>query len=237
MIKKKSTFLQKIALTPNQWTTLALYCSRLGFATFMIITPFLIKHIYTLPFEATQGIHVRMLFLHVPCAFCSMTFYSAIAAHCFIYLIWRLKVALYFAKSLLLPCLFLSAATLVTGSLWGAPTWGTWWIWDARLTSSLVLFLILLVLCILLHLPTAHHNKINRLYCIIALLGWIDLPLVHYSVEWFQTLHQGASLSLFKPSSIDSIYFTPLIIAIINLALWTMSCASYQFVLYQKSTR
>jgi heme exporter protein C len=227
------TLLQQIALPPKKIIELANKTACYGLMMFFLITPGLLWHIYQLPFEMTQGIHVRMLFLHVPCALCSMFFYTIMTINACLYLIWHLKLGLNLTKSFLIPTLFLSLATLVTGALWGAPTWGTPWIWDARLTSSLILFLFLFLEILILKLPT-QRNKLNKIFCIVVILGWIDLPLIHFSVEWFQTLHQGASLSLLKPITIDRVYLIPLITAILNTSLWTLSISSYHLTKLSK---
>ena len=131
--------------------------------------------------------------------------------------------------SLLYPCTLLTACTLLTGSLWGYPTWGTYWIWDARLTSSFIMLLTLIALITIHQLPTPNRSKINRLFTIIAIIGWINIPFVHFSVEWFQTLHQGPSLSLLRPTTVEKPYLIMVIMAIFQMILWSMSSSLFLF--------
>ena len=152
------------------------------------------------PADYQQGNGFRIMYVHVPAAVFSMSVYVAMAVAGGIGLIWRLKVAAMVARS----CAPIGAAftflALVTGSLWGKPMWGAWWVWDARLTSELIL-LFLYLGYMALQEAIEERDTADRASAVLALVGLINIPIIHYSVEWWYTLHQGATiLKLGKPS-------------------------------------
>lgn len=162
------------------------------------------------PADYLQGDGFRILYVHVPCAFLSLFIYFVMSAAAFTSLVWRLKLApLVFRHSASLGAMFTFLA-LLTGSLWGKPMWGTWWIWDARLTSELIL-LFLYSGILLFQSAVAQKKSGEKALAILILVGSIDLPIIHYSVYWWNTLHQGATLKLFKPSTIDPAMLYPLL--------------------------
>jgi len=152
------------------------------------------------PADYQQGNGFRIMYVHVPAAVFSMSVYVAMAVAGGIGLIWRLKVAAMVARS----CAPIGAAftflALVTGSLWGKPMWGAWWVWDARLTSELIL-LFLYLGYMALQEAIEERDTADRASAVLALVGLINIPIIHYSVEWWYTLHQGATiLKLGKPA-------------------------------------
>lgn len=152
------------------------------------------------PADYQQGNSFRIIYVHVPAAAFSMGVYVAMAIAGAIGLIWRIKVAAMVARS----CAPIGAAftflALVTGSLWGKPMWGAWWVWDARLTSELIL-LFLYLGYIGLQEAIDDWDTAARAGAVLALVGLVNIPIIHYSVEWWYTLHQGATLfKLGKPS-------------------------------------
>ncbi len=152
------------------------------------------------PADYQQGNSFRIIYVHVPAAAFSMGVYVAMAIAGAIGLIWRIKVAAMVARS----CAPIGAAfaflALVTGSLWGKPMWGAWWVWDARLTSELIL-LFLYLGYIGLQEAIDDWDTAARAGAVLALVGVVNIPIIHYSVEWWYTLHQGATLfKLGKPS-------------------------------------
>ncbi|MGH8152717.1 MAG: heme ABC transporter permease CcmC [Rhodanobacteraceae bacterium] len=142
------------------------------------------------PPDRYQGDVYRIIFIHVPSAYMSLFIYACMAAAGLVALVWRIKLAEVFA----MECAPVGAAftliTLATGSIWGEPTWGTWWTWGARLTSELVLFFIYLGV-IGLYNAFEDRRRGARAASLLALVGVVDLPVVHYSVIWWNTLHQG----------------------------------------------
>lgn len=180
-----------------------------------------IAGLFFAPTDYQQGEAFRIMYVHVPCAMLSLFLYAGIAACSFIYLVWRVKVADLLAYSIAPTGAFFTFAALVTGSLWGKPMWGTWWIWDARLTSELIL-LFLYLGYIGLYQAIPSRKMASKLGAILALVGVVDLPIIHYSVNWWNTLHQGATLLQFERPTIDTSMLYPLLAMIIGLFLYAM---------------
>ncbi len=172
----------------------------LAMVTFLLFTTGLVWGLAFAPADYQQGNGFRIMYVHVPAAVFSMSVYVAMAVAGGIGLIWRLKVAAMVARS----CAPIGAAftflALATGSLWGKPMWGAWWVWDARLTSELIL-LFLYLGYMALQEAIEERDTADRAGAVLALVGLINIPIIHYSVEWWYTLHQGATiLKLGKPS-------------------------------------
>lgn len=163
------------------------------------------------PADYQQGESVRIMYVHVPAAWMSWMIYAAMAAMAFIALVWRIRMMEILAMCSAPVGAVFTAIALATGSLWGRPTWGTYWVWDARLTSELVL-LFLYFGVIGLYNAIDEPRKAARAASLLTLVGVINLPIIHYSVEWWNTLHQGSSISLTGGSSIDSRMLWPLLI-------------------------
>ncbi len=165
------------------------------------------------PADYQQGDSYRIMFIHVPAAWLSMFTYMVMAGGAFVFLVWRMKLADMLAKC----CAPLGASftllTLVTGSLWGKPMWGTWWAWDARLTSELVLLFLYLGL-IALRLVDGAAQRAGRATALLALVGVVNIPIIHFSVEWWNTLHQPASLTRMDGPAIHPAMLTPLLLMI-----------------------
>jgi heme exporter protein C len=172
------------------------------------------------PADYLQGESVRIMYIHVPSAWMSMFIYFFVAANGFIALVWRIKLSEILAMCAAPIGAMFTAATLITGSLWGRPTWGTYWVWDARLTSELVL-LFLYFGVIGLYQANEDPRKGARAASLLALVGIVNLPIIHYSVKWWNTLHQGESISLLGgKSSIDSSMLIPLVLMAIATKLY-----------------
>ena len=171
------------------------------------------------PPDYQQGDAFRIIYIHVPSAFLSMALYAWMGFLAVLLLVWRIKMA----GILLSMCAPLGACmaflALVTGSIWGKPMWGTWWIWDARLTSELIL---LFLYGAIIATRNAYKNKEqgDKVIAILTLVGLIDLPIIHYSVYWWNTLHQGATLSVLAKPKIDTSMLYPLLITLIGFALY-----------------
>jgi heme exporter protein C len=171
------------------------------------------------PADYLQGDGFRIIYVHAPCAFLSLFIYAVMAAAAVAGLVWRLKLAFLVIKHSIPIGASFTLLALITGSLWGKPMWGTWWLWDARLTSELIL-LFLYVGIFLLQSALAEKQARDRAIAILTLVGFVDIPIIHYSVYWWNTLHQGATLKLFAPSSIAPIMLYPLLAMIIAFLLY-----------------
>jgi heme exporter protein C len=179
------------------------------------------------PADYQQGDGFRIIYVHAPCAFLSLFIYAVMAAAAFCAIVWRLKMASMVIKHSAPIGASFTFLALLTGSLWGKPMWGTWWIWDARLTSELIL-LFMYIGIMLFQSATAQKRSGERSVAILVLVGFIDIPIIHYSVYWWNTLHQGATLKLFAPSAIDASMLYPL------LAMITAFMIYYGMVLFMR---
>jgi heme exporter protein C len=158
-----------------------------------------------------QGETVRIMYVHVPAAWLSMMCYSVMAASALGTLVWRHPLADVSAKAAAPLGAGFTLLALVTGSLWGKPMWGTWWVWDARLTSVFVLFLMYLGLMALTR-ALDDPSKSARVSAILILIGFVNIPIIKFSVEWWNTLHQPASVMRMGGSAIDGEFLRPLLI-------------------------
>ncbi len=164
----------------------------------------------SVPPDARQGDAVRIMFVHVPAAWTAMMAYGLIALCAVVTLVWRHPLADAAAKAAAPLGAVFTALGLVTGSIWGKPMWGAWWVWDARLTSFLLLFLIYLGLIALRH-SLDGEARAARASAILALIGAADLPVVEFSVKWWSTLHQGSSLIRAGGPAMAPVYLWPLL--------------------------
>ncbi|PTS87636.1 heme ABC transporter permease [Sphingomonas sp. HMWF008] len=160
------------------------------------------------PADYLQGETVRILYIHVPTAWLGMSGWSGIAVSSLVFLIWRHPLAMIAARAIALPGAVFAALCLATGSIWGRPTWGTWWQWDGRLTSMLLLFFVYLGFMALVRADDDRGGD-GRIPAIYGIAGSILLPIIRYSVVWWNTLHQGQSIGITK-SSIDPSILWPL---------------------------
>ena len=156
------------------------------------------------PPDYLQGETVRILYIHVPAAWLGMGGWSGIALSSIAYLVWRHPLAQVAARSIAGPGAVFAAICLVTGSIWGRPTWGTWWQWDGRLTSMLILFFVYLGY-IALARADADRGGDGRVPALFGIAGTVLLPIIRYSVVWWNTLHQGPSIGLTRSSIAGSI--------------------------------
>lgn len=160
------------------------------------------------PADYLQGETVRILYVHVPAAWLGMGGWSGLALASIAHLVWRHPLAAIAARAIALPGATFAAVCLVTGSIWGRPTWGTWWQWDGRLTSMLLLFFVYLGWMALAR-ADAERGGDGRVPAIFGVAGTVLLPIIRYSVVWWNTLHQGPSIGLTR-SSIDPALLWPL---------------------------
>lgn len=189
-------------------------------AIFLVLTAIaMYQAFFVVPADYQQGQSFRIMYLHVPAAWMSMLAYMFMAAMGFIALVWRIRTVEILAMCTAPVGAAFTAVTLIAGSLWGRPTWGTYWVWDARLTSELVLLFLYLGV-IGLYNAIDEPRKAARAACLLALVGAVNLPIIHYSVKWWNTLHQGSSISLLGGSSIDSSMLTPLLVMAIAVKFY-----------------
>jgi len=163
----------------------------------------------TAPDDYQQGDSVRIMFIHVPAAWMAMATYACLGGASFFYLVFRHALADAAARAVAPLGAAFTLLALVTGSLWGRPMWGAWWVWDARLTSVLVLFL-LFVGYIALRASIDDEAKGGRAGAILALVGLVNLPVVKFSVDWWNTLHQGESIFRAGGPTLAAVYLLPL---------------------------
>ena len=173
---------------------------------------------FVAPPDYQQGETARIMFIHVPSAWLGMFGYMLIAASALGTLIWRHPLADVSAKTAAPIGATFTFIALVTGSLWGKPMWGTYWVWDARLTSVLVLFLLYLGLIALWN-TIEEPGRAGRAAAILALVGAVNVPIIHYSVEWWNTLHQPASVFRVGGPTIDPSLLAPLLVMAVAFTL------------------
>ncbi|MBA2652185.1 MAG: cytochrome c biogenesis protein CcsA [Tatlockia sp.] len=193
----------------------------LGFAALIFIVTGLVWGLVFAPPDYQQGDAFRIIYVHVPSAFLSMSIYFWMGFLAILLLVWRIKLAglmLGIAAQIGASMAFLA---LATGSIWGKPMWGTWWVWDARLTSELILLLLYLAI---LATKSAFQNKEqgDKIIAVLTLVGLIDLPIIHYSVYWWNSLHQGATLTVFAKPKIAAPMLYPLVLSLIGFALYCL---------------
>ncbi|MBX3699684.1 MAG: heme ABC transporter permease [Dokdonella sp.] len=171
------------------------------------------------PRDYQQGDAYRIIFVHVPTAWMSLFAYAFMAANAFIALVWHIKLSEILAIASAPIGAAFTLIALVTGALWGKPMWGTWWTWDARLTSELVLLFLYLGV-IGLNAAIEDRRQAARAAGFLALVGIVNLPIVHFSVNWWNTLHQGSTVRLMGPSKIDAAMVWPLLLMALATHIW-----------------
>ena len=174
------------------------------------------------PSDHQQGESYRIIFIHVPAAWMSMVIYLAVAFWAAIGLIFNARLASMFALALAPTGALMTFIALWTGSLWGKPTWGTYWVWDARLTSELILLFLYLGF-LSLHASIEDTRKADRSAAVLAIVGVVNIPIIYFSVKWWNTLHQGASVSLTKAPTMATQMLTGMLI--MTIAFWAYSFA------------
>ena len=170
------------------------------------------------PQDAVQGNSYRIIFLHVPASILAQLIYFFMSICALMHIVWRVKLAAYLIKSAAPVGVMITFIALFSGSIWGIPTWGTWWQWDARITSTLILFIMYLGV-ITLHSSFSNVEKADRLMSILVVVGVVNIPIIKKSVDWWSTLHQPASISISDGASIDPSMLYPLTISIFGMTL------------------
>ncbi|KTD30835.1 heme exporter protein CcmC [Legionella moravica] len=173
------------------------------------------------PPDYQQGDAFRIIYVHVPSAFLSMALYAWMGFLAVLLLVWRIKIAGLLISLVAQLGLCMAFLALVTGSIWGKPMWGAWWVWDARLTSELIL-LLLYAAILATHHAVKNKEDGDKIIAILTLVGLIDLPIIHYSVYWWNTLHQGATLSVFAKPKIEVSMLYPLLLTLIGFFFYCL---------------
>lgn len=214
----------------KRWITQSQSISLWVFAIFACAG--LTEALYLSPADYLHGDLVRILYIHVPAAWLAVGLYGAMGLCSFTSLVLKSTFYSICAQSLALPGCILTAVCMITGSLWGKPAWGVWWVWDARLTSVVVLFFLYigyLNFC---------DGGLNRAASILNAIGLVNLPIIKWSVDWWFTLHQPASFSLTAKPTIATEMLIPLLLMTVAFTAWSLTVFSLQFTkLLQKFQR
>jgi heme exporter protein C len=169
------------------------------------------------PPERLQGDNVKIIFVHVPAAWLGMAGWSGIAIASIVQLVWRHPLAGVSARAIAFPGALFAALCLITGSIWGKLAWGTWWVWDGRLTSMLVLFFLYLGFIALAN-ASSEKGNVSRVAAVFGVIGAVNIPIINRSVVWWESLHQKASITL-GGSSISDDYLWPLLVSSVGFSL------------------
>jgi len=195
--------------------------SGLLIAMILVIFVGLIYALFISPPDYIQGDSVRIMYVHVPSSFIALGCFGFIGIASILNLIFKIKFMPLMAKSLApVGCLF-SIVSIVTGSLWGKPTWGIWWVWDARLTSMGILLLFYLAYIFTWRFVNSF-EKANKISSVIGIIGLFNLPIIKYSVDWWNTLHQPSSITLTSAPTIHYTMLIPLIIMLLGMIVYSL---------------
>ena len=191
------------------------------FLMILIVLVGLVYALFISPPDYIQGDAVRIMYVHVPSSFIALGCFGFIGMASILNLIFRIKFVSLMAKSLApVGCIF-SLVSIVTGSLWGKPTWGIWWVWDARLTSMVILFLFYLAYIFTWQFVN-DFERANKITSIIGIIGLFNLPVIKYSVDWWNTLHQSSSITLTSAPTIHYTMLVPLIIMFLGMVIYSL---------------
>ena len=192
-------------------------------AKIMILVLFvgIVYSLFISPPDYIQGDSVRIMYVHVPSSFIALGCFAFIGIVSICNLVFKIKFISLMAKSLAPVGLIFTIISIVTGSLWGKPTWGIWWAWDARLTSMAILLFFYLIY-ILTWKFVINFKKANTISSIIAVIGLFNLPIIKYSVEWWNTLHQPSSITLTSAPTIHYTMLVPLIIMFFGMTIYSL---------------
>ena len=207
---------------PNKIFSITSRAPRYVLFLFVIILSIgLIEALVLSPEDYKQSHSVRIMYVHVPAAWISLGIFSTITLLSSIGYIFKIRNFFLVSKSLAPSGLVFSIIALVTGSIWGKPTWGTWWAWDARITSMLILVLFYIMYLVSWRIYE-NDDKAFKITSIITILGIVNVPIIKYSVDWWNTLHQPASINILSESSIHSSMLFPLLIMTAAFALFSL---------------
>ena len=191
------------------------------FLFIIVLSIGLVEALFLSPEDYIQSHSVRIMYVHVPSAWIALGIFSLIALLSIISFIFKNKNFSIIAKSLAPSGFVFNIIALITGSIWGKPTWGTWWAWDARITSMLIL-LLFYAMYILAWRIFNEKETVTKITSIIAILGAINVPIIKFSVDWWSTLHQNSSINILSESTIHSSMLLPLLIMTAAFSLFSL---------------
>ena len=207
---------------PNKIFSITSRAPRYVLLLFIIILSIgLVEALVLSPEDYKQGHSVRIMYVHVPAAWITLGIFSAITFLSVIGYIFKLRNFFLISKSLAPSGFVFNIIALVTGSIWGKPTWGTWWAWDARITSMLILGLFYLMYLVAWRIYQ-DSDRVFKITSIITIMGIVNVPIIKYSVDWWNTLHQPASINILSKSSIHISMMFPLVIMTAAFALFSL---------------
>ncbi len=202
----------KFLVNPSKFNEMADYLLRpLLIISIILFAIGLLFSFYLSPDDYQQGSTVRIMYVHVPSAWLALLTYAIMTLYSILALAFRIPFGFIFNTAVAPIGAVFTLVCIISGSLWGKPMWGTWWVWDARLTSVAILFVIYLII-IFMNLSFENRIVREKVVAIFILVGSVNLPIVKFSVDWWNTLHQPATISKFSQPSIDPSMMTPLII-------------------------
>jgi heme exporter protein C len=204
-------FLHQLGSPPHFWRLSGAMLPWFGWIALVLIVVGTVSGLWIAPPDYQQLDAFRIIYFHVPSAWLSQFGYIVMATAAAIGLVWRIKLAHAIAAACAPIGASFTAVALATGSIWGKPMWGTWWVWDARLTSTLVL-LFLYFGYMALRAAIDEENRADRASALLAIIGVINIPIIKYSVEWWNTLHQPATISRLGKPAMDPSMLIPLLI-------------------------
>ena len=187
----------------------------------IVLTIGLVEALFLSPEDYIQSHSVRIMYVHVPSAWTSLGIFSLIALLSIVSFIFKNKIFSIIAKSLAPSGFVFNIIALITGSIWGKPTWGTWWAWDARITSMLIL-LLFYAMYILAWSIFDKNEKVIKITSVIAILGVINVPIIKFSVDWWSTLHQDSSVNILSESTIHPSMLVPLLLMTAAFSLFSL---------------
>ncbi|MDG6239665.1 heme ABC transporter permease [Glaesserella parasuis] len=227
-------WLHPYAKSETQYHLLGKVQPWLAVLSFLLLSAAFIIGLAFAPKDYQQGDSYRIIFIHVPAAIWSMGIYGSMAVAALIAAVWQIRQAHLAMISMAPIGMVFAFLSLVTGAIWGKPMWGTWWVWDARLTSALVLFFLYLGV-MALYSAFQDKNTGAKAAGVLSMVGVINLPIIHFSVEWWNTLHQGATITKFDKPSMATEMLIPLLLAIFGsmiFMIW-LSIVRYRSALLQ----
>jgi len=210
----------------------------LGYLTFFLMLGGIFWGLFVAPSDYLQGESYRIMYLHVPAAWLSLQVYMIMAFAGFISLVWKVKIMEIISIQCAPIGAYFTLIALVTGMVWGKPTWGTYWVWDARLTSELIL-LFLYIGIIALYSSFSDKRQAVKITSLLAIVGLVNIPIIHFSVEWWNTLHQGPSVTKFDQPSMHISMLLPLLymFVVFNLYFVAVLIKRVQLGIYSREKK
>ena len=228
----------KFLVNPSKFNEIADYIFKpILILSLILFVLGLLFSFYLSPDDYQQGSTVRIMYVHVPSAWLALLTYAIMTLYSILALAFRMPFGFIFNTAVAPIGAVFTLICIISGSLWGKPMWGTWWVWDARLTSVAILFIIYLII-IFMNLSFENRIVREKVVAIFILVGSINLPIIKFSVDWWNTLHQPATISKLSKPSIDPSMMTPLIIMTVAFMMMGLAIAILRIkteIIYRKS--